>query len=181
LIRLGDDVRNAKGGTGEVEQVATEQTTQEMYNLTVDEAHTFYVGHGQWLVHNVCDLAAIARRYAENIATSAKTFNSRPSTIAVLETSDGQLFYGQSAHGESPVAELLNIIEEGGHPWNFGCAEVGCLNQVIKANPDLLQGSTITTIKIRGDLKFPTYDFHEPCPGGCSVLLKNLGVTIVKP
>jgi len=25
-----------------------------MYNLTVAEAHTFYVGSGQWLVHN-CD------------------------------------------------------------------------------------------------------------------------------
>jgi hypothetical protein len=25
---------------------------QEMYNLTVDEAHTFFVGDGEWLVHN---------------------------------------------------------------------------------------------------------------------------------
>ncbi len=25
-----------------------------MYNLTVDKAHTFYVGEGQWLVHNTC-------------------------------------------------------------------------------------------------------------------------------
>jgi hypothetical protein len=25
-----------------------------MYNLTVDTAHTFYVGEGQWLVHNAC-------------------------------------------------------------------------------------------------------------------------------
>jgi hypothetical protein len=24
-----------------------------MYNLTVDEAHTFFVGDGQWLVHNI--------------------------------------------------------------------------------------------------------------------------------
>ena len=23
-----------------------------MYNLTVDEAHTFFVGDGDWLVHN---------------------------------------------------------------------------------------------------------------------------------
>ena len=28
--------------------------TQEMYNLTVDEAHTYFVGDGQWLVHNTC-------------------------------------------------------------------------------------------------------------------------------
>jgi hypothetical protein len=28
---------------------------QEMYNLTVDTAHTFFVGEGQWLAHNACD------------------------------------------------------------------------------------------------------------------------------
>ena len=27
-----------------------------MYNLTVDTAHTFFVGDGQWLVHNTCPL-----------------------------------------------------------------------------------------------------------------------------
>jgi Pretoxin HINT domain/Deoxyribonuclease NucA/NucB len=67
-LQVGDDVRNAKGGTGEVEKVTTEQTTQEMYNLTVDEAHTFYVGHGQWLVHNttVCPKIEIPKsRYPE--------------------------------------------------------------------------------------------------------------------
>jgi hypothetical protein len=28
----------------------------EMYNLTVDEAHTFFVGDGEWLVHNTSPL-----------------------------------------------------------------------------------------------------------------------------
>jgi hypothetical protein len=27
---------------------------QEMYNFTVDTAHTYFVGDGQWLVHNSC-------------------------------------------------------------------------------------------------------------------------------
>jgi hypothetical protein len=27
----------------------------EMYNLTVEQAHTFFVGEGQWLVHNTGD------------------------------------------------------------------------------------------------------------------------------
>jgi RHS repeat-associated protein len=57
-LKVGDKVRNAKGKTGKVEKITTEETTQEMYNLTVDEAHTFYVGDGQWLVHNtgVCNI-----------------------------------------------------------------------------------------------------------------------------
>ena len=25
--------------------------TREMYNLSVDQAHTFFVGDGEWLVH----------------------------------------------------------------------------------------------------------------------------------
>jgi len=51
-LQLGDDIRKADGSTGEVESIAIEKTSQEMYNLTVDEAHTFFVGDGQWLVHN---------------------------------------------------------------------------------------------------------------------------------
>lgn len=52
--QVGDEVRNADGENGEVQSITTEQTQQEMYNLTVDEAHTFFVGDGQWLVHNAC-------------------------------------------------------------------------------------------------------------------------------
>lgn len=51
-LQLGDDIRKADGYTGKVESITTEETSQEMYNLTVDEAHTFFVGDGQWLVHN---------------------------------------------------------------------------------------------------------------------------------
>jgi len=35
--------------------------TQEMYNLTVDTAQTFFVGEGQWLVHNSCDPSDIRK------------------------------------------------------------------------------------------------------------------------
>lgn len=30
-----------------------------MYNLTVEEARTFFVGDGQWLVHNCADFKTI--------------------------------------------------------------------------------------------------------------------------
>jgi RHS repeat-associated protein len=29
---------------------------QSMYNLTIDTAHTYFVGDGQWLVHNTCPI-----------------------------------------------------------------------------------------------------------------------------
>ena len=52
-LRVGDRVRSASG-EGEVEAVESVASPQVMYNLTVAEAHTFFVGDGQWLVHNAC-------------------------------------------------------------------------------------------------------------------------------
>ncbi len=53
-LKVGDSIRNADGSTGKVKKIKIEQSTREMYNLTVDQAHTFFVGEGQWLVHNAC-------------------------------------------------------------------------------------------------------------------------------
>lgn len=49
---VGAHVRKLDGSYGTVESVRVVQAPQRMYNLTVDEAHTFYVGDGRWLVHN---------------------------------------------------------------------------------------------------------------------------------
>jgi hypothetical protein len=38
-----------------------------MYNITVDEAHTYFVGNEQWLVHNVCGFSNITRVDARRI------------------------------------------------------------------------------------------------------------------
>ena len=50
-------IRKVDGTYGQVRNIVTEQRTQTMYNLTVAVAHTFFVGEGQWLVHNQCDSA----------------------------------------------------------------------------------------------------------------------------
>ena len=51
-LQIGDKIREADGSVGTVANVVTVQQTQEMFNLTVDTAHTFYVGDKGWLVHN---------------------------------------------------------------------------------------------------------------------------------
>jgi hypothetical protein len=53
-LRVGDHIRSAKGGYGVVRATVIVQRSQRMYNLTVAEAHTFFVGGGEWLVHNDC-------------------------------------------------------------------------------------------------------------------------------
>ena len=37
-----------------MDAVVSTDGTAEVYNLTVDEAHTYFVGDGAWLVHNAC-------------------------------------------------------------------------------------------------------------------------------
>jgi hypothetical protein len=51
-LEAGDQVVNLAGQIGEVESIEIIPAVQWMYNLTVDEAHTFFVGEGEWLVHN---------------------------------------------------------------------------------------------------------------------------------
>jgi len=59
-LQIGDKIKQAGGTTGVVANVTTLQQTQEMFNLTVDEAHTFYVGQDGWLVHNASKPALTA-------------------------------------------------------------------------------------------------------------------------
>ncbi|CAG0926683.1 partial putative deoxyribonuclease RhsB, partial [Thermoflexales bacterium] len=51
---IGAHVRKADGTLGVVESIGSAYRPQQMYNLTVAEAHTFFVGEQQWLVHNEC-------------------------------------------------------------------------------------------------------------------------------
>ncbi len=51
-LRLGEHVRRLDGGYGTVLELNSIQRSQRMYNLTVETAHTFFVGDGKWLVHN---------------------------------------------------------------------------------------------------------------------------------
>ncbi|WP_218022923.1 DUF6883 domain-containing protein [Calidithermus terrae] len=43
-----------------------------MYNLTVDVAHTYYVGQGQWLVHN-CNITIDPRKFTDYVLNSEKS------------------------------------------------------------------------------------------------------------
>jgi hypothetical protein len=51
-LRVGDHVPSATAGPGVVSDVSWLRGPDRMYDLTVDVAHTFFVGDGGWLVHN---------------------------------------------------------------------------------------------------------------------------------
>ncbi|MBK9712369.1 MAG: hypothetical protein IPO81_13770 [Kouleothrix sp.] len=52
-LRPGEHVWRLDGSTGIVQTHWVEARPQEMYNLTVAVAHTFFVGKQHWLVHNI--------------------------------------------------------------------------------------------------------------------------------
>ena len=51
-LRPGEHVPSVAGGAGTVGSITWLRGADRMYDLTVDTAHTFYVGAGGWLVHN---------------------------------------------------------------------------------------------------------------------------------
>jgi hypothetical protein len=53
-LEVGDHIWSISGEWGRVEAVSVSHDPQLMYNLTVDDAHTFFVGEQAWLVHNTC-------------------------------------------------------------------------------------------------------------------------------
>lgn len=65
-LQAGDRVWKADRTSGVVQSVEVASVLQRMYNLTVDKAHTFFVGQGQWLVHNDCWVTPGGRRIDPN-------------------------------------------------------------------------------------------------------------------
>ena len=58
----GAHVRQADGSFDPIWSIAVETEPQVMYNLTVAQAHTFFVGVQRWLVHNVsCEISWLHR------------------------------------------------------------------------------------------------------------------------
>lgn len=65
-LQTGDLIWQTNGTTGVVKSVKVVAREQRMYNLSVDVAHTFFVGDGQWLVHNAGPCGFLSRPFANN-------------------------------------------------------------------------------------------------------------------
>jgi len=85
-LQIGDAVVSADGDFGTVDAVVITNGTAEVYNLTVDEAHTYFVGDGAWLVHNSC----LTKGGNDNI-----DYRRRASVEGMLERPDGTVRVGR--------------------------------------------------------------------------------------
>ena len=104
---MGDLIQKVDGTHGVVQFNTIEYRTQTMYNLTVDIAHTFYVGDGDWLVHNCGDVDEITEGIYEFTSQSGLTYVGQSKNINTrlrqhLKT------------GNLPADQLDNVQRTGG-------------------------------------------------------------------
>ena len=57
LLKIGEHIRKAGGGWGVVRAARNAWDAGVRYNLTVETAHTYAVGDGRWVAHNMCALS----------------------------------------------------------------------------------------------------------------------------
>jgi hypothetical protein len=57
-LSVSDKIVSVDGSLGTVQDVASDTDLLLMYNFTVGEAHTYFIGESGWLVHNDCPMGA---------------------------------------------------------------------------------------------------------------------------
>ena len=88
-LQIGDAIVSAKTQSGVIQQIVFVNQPQQMYNLHVEEAHTFFVGRGQWLVHNTCLRDPKTIRFTQDsIKAEFKTGDSVDNLIQKLKSGE---------------------------------------------------------------------------------------------
>jgi hypothetical protein len=117
-LQPGDELRQTDWSVGAVEAIQFIAQPQIMYNFTVAIAHTYFVGNGQWLVHNACiqninpaDLhwtqrTAGGRGRAADLRESMVAGGWDGPPIDVVQTSDGLVTVD---HTRAVIALELNM------------------------------------------------------------------------
>ncbi len=105
-LRLGEQVRRLDGGYGEVRSVHSVRRVQRMYNLTVNEAHTFFVGDGEWLVHNAKKCIA-GGRYKDIAANGGEVHHMPAKSVSPLSYGDGPAIWMETADHYKTASRLI--------------------------------------------------------------------------
>jgi pretoxin HINT domain-containing protein len=143
--------------------------TKLMYNLTVETAHTFFVGSGQWLVHNTCGLndGLTNDPYGNDLVERAIQYHRQlpyqsSVTIGVADV-DGAEYVSINGNANPKALETLqNIVPKG--------------NLLIgKGNPPDLhaEGALFNKFKYLEDLDIGISNSGGPCPS-CQKLINSV-------
>lgn len=67
-LKIGDTILRANSEHGTITATTYAYQPQSMYNLTVDTAHTYFIGEKEWLVHNNNKCWQVGNRNVANVA-----------------------------------------------------------------------------------------------------------------
>lgn len=110
-LQIGDTILRANGGFGTVTATTYDYQPQYMYNLTVDIAHTYFVGNGEWLVHNCKDYANTA-----NLALRQLPENMRGATIAMTMENGSKPVLAVFGRTQKMTEDAIQFLRNKG--WN---------------------------------------------------------------
>jgi hypothetical protein len=170
-LKVGDKLRDARGKAVTVSRTAEYGDTTTVYNLTVNDTHTYYVtaGETQVLVHNC---SAELREYADSLDQRSSTID----VVSRLTTADNPA--GYFGHNMNRTVEDLDydaytaIQNAGRH--HLGCAEIGCISDAFEAG-DSMRNAVMESVHFA-----PGTPFHltpiAPCAVACEPLLPRLGI-----
>jgi hypothetical protein len=111
-LQAGNWLKRANGETGVVKSVSFEVKSQKMYNLTVAQDNTFFVGDGQWLVHNQNFRLQSGTGMAANFDTTGFHLNMGSKEVQVRYV-NGRLtatYKGGGAVTGSDLTQLTNFL-----------------------------------------------------------------------
>ncbi|MFC8827586.1 polymorphic toxin-type HINT domain-containing protein [Streptomyces sp. NPDC057137] len=152
------------------------QTT--VYNLTVDDIHTYYVlaGATPVLVHNICPKPGRAPEGStlEEYAGANRGVNqdATPDFVTEYTSPSGVRYYGRTTPGGVDIEPGSNLADAlRGH--HGGCAEVCALNEAQKAEGGLaIYGGTFRTLRVRPQgSPLPHGASADPCKDFCQPLI----------
>ncbi|GAA2163171.1 RHS repeat-associated core domain-containing protein [Glycomyces lechevalierae] len=173
-LKSGQFLRTSAGTWTQITAIEVHASFTTVYNLTVEEDHTFSVatGDSNFLTHN-CGLQEFADSQREVGGTKFASEYTSPSGETYLSTNR----HGTSAEIEA-MPELQDAVEAAGH--HGGCAEVGCLIQAYKREGvGAITGGTMQTINVRNPMSSRSGEHGSPASpcGRCNRLLTALNIS----
>jgi len=161
-LELSDHVRTAAGTFGAVAHITVRRETRAMYNLTVANAHTFFVGEGRWLVHNTC-LKAIYDRLASKVVEAK---NIRQKVFKNIDPDDRHLtvFYGETNTGKQIVV-FSELYDKSGNAMLPAVQEM--TKKLSQQGYIVLGGTKVTSKNVqRHAEEILRADLHTKLPSG---------------
>ena len=148
---------------------------QRVFNLTVDELHTYYVGFGRTpvLVHN-CDDPGCPCPNLKSVANEGEDAGAQ--FASEYTTAAGKVFRAHNTEYVPLTPQFRAALPKTGHP-SLMCSEVKCLAKAFEEsgqNPASIRGGNMRTVHV-GDENGKHGSKARPCQA-CRRLLGALGI-----